>query len=116
MAEDFNSFISDGPAPGQVQMFKLFAVLGNELEGVVCEGKTLFHVEILQVRKSPDNLPNVGIIESDELGKFESLEGVDFRTDECDSFVVEFFAAGKENSSDGGFGITEQNGDFLVGY
>ncbi len=97
-------------------MFKLFAVLGNELERVVREGKTLFQVEKLQLRKSPDNLPNVGIIEPDELGQFESLEGVDLRTDESDSFVVEFFGAGKENSSDGGFGITEQNGDFLVGY
>jgi hypothetical protein len=56
----------------------------------------------------------MNVIEFDELGKLKSFEVVDLRTDQLNSFVVEFFTTGKKNSTDVTLTISQKNCDFLI--
>ena len=65
--------------------------------------------------KLSDDLVDVGVVESDEFGKFESLEMGDFCADELDSFLVEFLAAAKPKSIGRVFSVAKENCNFSVG-
>lgn len=96
-------------------MLQFLRILSNNLEWIVCQWVAFFQIQKFEVHELPHKLPDVSIIQPDELGKFKSFKTVYFLSHKFDCLLIKFFTATKEKSVDRLFSVPQENWHFSIG-